>query len=385
MSKFGNSAILWTSTEDANTQRVFLLDAPLRDVRPSHTMAAWRRESLDRTNVETFSIGNGAYELEGTVRYSGNPAGLVDVIKAGSQGKTLTYVPNLADSAVRHSVVLISPMSPAGLELDRDRGVGYGESEQVLRFRRTDEKAFTPAPRGTDVLFAYHAGDSLKDATFTRATSTSAPATYPTLSTADGGYGRLSTAATNKARLGWFASPSSVGPRTFPALLQESSRKNWVDYSEDFGQWTLSNASRTSGQSDPLGGTAAWLISDNSTSQYGSIARGFSVTASTFRAFSIFLKQGTTQAAGGVAAQIDYPAQTNYAAFQLVFSSGVPTMSTAGGGSRFTPERWGGGWWRFAVRSTAAVSTGTATITITPAAGSSGQKGSVYVFGAQLE
>lgn len=197
---FGRAAITWSSTVDANSLRVHVLDAPLRDFTMGLSVPSWTREALDRSRVEYFTISSGfAYELRGTVRYTHDSQSLVDMLRAGSQGKTLTYYPDLNDSNSALSINLLEPLGDAGLSLDPDLGV-RGDQTVTIRFRTTGGAMFSrPVQLGTPVLFAYRAGDSLAAATFTRATSTSAPASYASLPS----FGTLTTAATNQARIEW--------------------------------------------------------------------------------------------------------------------------------------------------------------------------------------
>jgi hypothetical protein len=394
MAKFGNAAILWTSTEDANTSRVFLLDQPLVEVTPHHNQAVYRRESLDRSAVETYSVGSGAYELTGTIRYSADPDGLVEMLKAGSQGKTLTYIPNLNDMALQNNVILMDPMSPTQATLDAQRG-GYAEHQVSVRFRKTDESPFTGQVKGTDVIFAYRAGGSLKHgvatASFARVTSTSAPASYASISTGDLGFGTISTAATNKARVSWMANPTSLGPRTFPVTLLEPARTNRLPESEDFSAWTQSGAvTLTTGQTDPMGGSRATLIADNLTTGSASVYYPLSPSdfLSTFAVYSLFVRQGTTVSTAGSRLSIANSTGGNLSAVDLTWSSGLPVTSVVVGALAGPVERWRGGWYRVALRPTGALTTGiggTIRFFINPAIGSATDRGDIYAYGGQVE
>ena len=389
MAKFGNAAILWTSTEDANTGRVLLLDQPLVDVTPHHNQAVYRRESLDRSAVETYSVGNGAYELTGTIRYSADPDGLIEMLKAGSQGKTLTYIPNLNDSALYNAVILMDPMSPTQAALDAQRA-GYGEHQVSVRFRKTDESPFTGQVKGTDVIFAYRAGGSLKHgvatASFARVTSTSAPARYASISSGDYGFGTVSTAAPNKARVSWMANPTSLGPRTFPVLLLEPSRTNRVKYSENFAVWSIGgNVTLTSGQADPKGGTAAWWINDTSTATIPAIqSTSFAVT-STFGLLSCFVKEVTASTRNAYIT-LNPVSGASAIAFRFRFSSGVCLLSSfANGSSVAKPERWRDGWYRVQGRSTVALTTSQLHYVKFFPSTDTASTGSIGLYGVQVE
>ena len=205
MAKKGRAAITWSSTGDTATQRVHNLELPLTPVTLGLSLASFTRENLDRSKVEYFSIGSGAstagaVELAGTVRMDKDPHSLIDLLRAGSQGKTLTYYPDLADPDTNLPVQLLGPLGDAGVALDPDR---VDEYTVDLRFRSTAGAFFNqPVDQGTNVLFWWRAGDNLEDATFSRVTSTATPASYGSNS-GGGGYGTLTTAATNKARIEW--------------------------------------------------------------------------------------------------------------------------------------------------------------------------------------
>jgi len=381
----GNAAITWT--DDSSGLRVLQLDAPLRALRLGHSLATYTRESLDRSKVEYFTVSSGAYEMVGVVRYSRAGATLVDMLKAGSQGRTLTYYPNLTDSDTKAAVQLLGPVGDAGLELDADLGV-RGEHQVEIRFRTTGGAMFTqPFWKDTNTLFSYRAGDSLKAATFTRVTSTGASASYPTIG-AGGGYGTLTTAKSNQARLAWFSTVSSAGPRDTPALLLEGSRKNLIKYSEDFkaANWaSIYTPVRTSEQTDPKGGTAAWLIGDDSTSvstREGIKSTGFTPSSASL-AVSIFMKADTSTSSQVYLARSSDSALSGEV--QTDWSSGVPVNVTyANASSVAPPERWRNGWYRFQFYTTSLSNASTYELRFRPAE-EPNSTGSVYFYGAQVE
>jgi len=385
MSKFGRSAISWTSTEDANTQRVHLLDAPLFEVSPAHTMPVYYAESLDRTVQEYNTVGTGSYELLGMVRYDPNSQSLLDMLKAGSQGKTLTYYPNLVDPDDRENVKLVAPLSPTGVGLDSQTGM-RADGQVQIRFRRTDQKALTPRTRGTDVLFVYRAGDSLKDATFSRDTNSTAPATYPTLSSGDGGYGTLSTAGDEKARLAWFSSASTSGPRMLPGLLLEPSRTNFLTRSNDLNTLWSGAAATSSGQGDPAGGSVGWKVTDSATSDSEvQTSSAMTLTAATNAVVSCWLKDNDASTLRHDFILRQSTDAAKVAAVQVTFSSGVPSLTYTGVEAN-PPEQYRDGWWRCAARTTAAVSTSiTYECLINPCGTGAGATGSVLFYGGQVE
>lgn len=381
LAKFGRAAIGWTSTEDANSERVHLLDAPLRDFRAAHVLSAYRAESLDKSAVATVHVGNGAYDLIGEVRYEGHSQTLIDLIKAGSQGKTLTYYPSLDDPDASHACILVGPLSPTELAQDAQRGA-LGDQSVTLRLRRTDEAPFPTLMQGTNVLFAYRAGDSLAQATFSRADTASYVAK---------GLGTLSSAASGIARLTWISTAGSTGVRNTPALLLERAQTNRVPWSEKFSTWTNASTAApglSSGQADPRGGTAAWLLSDNSTVAISGKILTVTLSAATRAGMSIFMRQGTTAAAAGVVFKLRETGVADRGRANVTWSSGKPTVTVTVGTTWLAPEAYRGGWWRITLRTTTATSTGAGanTAQIYPANdGTVTHRGNVYVYGVQVE
>jgi hypothetical protein len=349
-------------------------------------METFQRQSLDRSVLENVAIGDGSAELRGRVRYDHDPVGLADAIVAGSAGKTLRYIPDLSDPDVDFQCDLVAPLAPFGLELDQQRGI-LGDQSVELVLRQTDQGSFDPLYHGTAVLFSYRAGGSLEaSSSFGRVTSSSAPATFATLSTDGGGFGTLSTALSNQARIHWMAEQSSVGPRTFPTLLLEGSRENLIDEPEDLGQWTASTGlTASSGQADPYGGTAAWSIEQSTVGDQQLLSRDFVVGVTTQAVLPIFLKPGTTPNSTGFRVLLRSSGGTDNLNFIVTFSSGVPTVTFgSSGGEEANPDaKWRDGWWRISPRTTGNLSTGTHTVFIIPA--STSGTGDLFAFGVQLE
>jgi len=383
MAYFGNAALIWSATSDANTQRVHQLAAPLRLVKPSENLLAFQADSLDRTVRDYWTVGAGAYELLGTVKYSYHHQSLVDLLRAGNQGLTLTYYPSLADSGTNYACKLISPVTPFDLALDGDRE-RFGEHQVELRLRLTNQAPFQPLMAGSDVLFRFNAGQSLAGATFTRATSTSAPATYAGL-----GYGTVTTAKSNKARVDWISTNSSQGPRTMPVLLLEDTRTNAIKDSANFGtaNWTVAGSlSRSSAKTDPKGGTAAWKLTDASTSALGLLSQVATVPSSGQQALSCFVAASTSSFNHLLIQSTN--AGTTYARGSITWSSGVPTFTAQQGKIFSAPPRYSNGFYRFGIisASSAPLAAGAKVkVSLIPSSEGVGGKGSMLVYGAQLE
>lgn len=173
-----------------------------------------------------------------------------------------------------------------------------------------------------------------------------------------------------------------------PTLLLEPSRTNFVKYSEAFDQWSVSTSiTRSSGQADPKGGTAAWNLADGSTGQQGGVSStAMTLTASTFAVLSVFFRQGSSASTAGSDALLRvYSTGTIVARCRAVFSSGVPTVTYVTGSSIAKPEQYRDGWWRAQVRTSGAVSTSTPYMVSLIPAVVTGEVGDIYAFGAQVE
>lgn len=182
---------------------------------------------------------------------------------------------------------------------------------------------------------------------------------------------------------------SSSGPRQTAVLLLEDARKNYVTESEDFNEWSDAGAISSSGQSDPYGGTAAFLmIDDTSTAASVSASPALALDSSGPFTVSWFTKQGTTQAPSGASISIrDETAGTNRGLVKYTWSSGVPSLTFEWSATSVAPpERWRDGWWRLQFASPATVSTSNSNkVYANPAIALTTEVGDVYLFGVQVE
>lgn len=383
----GNAALRWIDSTDTSSQRVLLLREPVREIKSAHRMSVYTADSLDMTNRQVFTVGKGAYELSVRVRFSDDPQTLIDLIKAGSQKITIDYLPNLADPDTKFSCLLISPLSPSVLASDQDTGTIFGDQDVTLVLRKTDQTEFSAAWKN-QTLFSYRAGGSLAKATFTRATSAANPATYPVSSGSAGGYGQLTTAKANVARLGWYSTASSAGPRSFPALLLEDQRTNRVLQSGNLKAttvWTNTSLTLTSGSQGPSSGTKAFKLLDASTTVIGNLKQNILINAATRATVSVFLAAGTGSVKSWIALRSTNGAST-FIRGTVTWSSGIPTFGTSAKGQLIGPaERWRTGFYRQAFRTTGNLTTGNYAVVLIPAATAAAAKGSIIAYGPQVE
>lgn len=376
--RIGKSAITWTSTDDTPIiERVHELRVPLFDARPAHTLQVFGGTSLDGSVREAFTIESGANDLLATVRLDENPQSLMDLVKAGSRNTTLTYYPSLSDAGTSFDVQLISPLTPAEVDVDPQLG-NRGDRSVELRFRRTDQSAFrAEAFRGTNVLFKWKAGDELSGATFTRADDATR---------IKKGYGTLENTTDGRPRTNWVSTAGTTGYRDTPAMLLEGARTNYVEDSEDFSQWTnVNTVGLTSGQAGPYGGTAAFLITDDSTANTERVGEVVALDSSGPFGCSLFVKTSTGNSTVGVTYRvIDLDSTVTRMNTVITWSSGVPVQSVTVGSTYIVPEPFVDGWWRITALTDTNITTGSSNrLEILPA--DTPTTGEAFIFGAQVE
>lgn len=156
----------------------------------------------------------------------------------------------------------------------------------------------------------------------------------------------------------------------------EGARTQLVADPENFNNWTAVNVTRTAGQADPFGGTAAYKLdatagADNRLQQ---AVAGF--TAGT-RAILGFLRADPTSVQSNIRVT-DNVGAANRHHIKITWTAGVPTLSTiAGSGTLFGVAPWGAGW--YAILANADNVGAGDYIMIYPAA--TAGTGTVYAFG----
>ncbi len=139
---FGDAAIVWDST--GGQQNVYHLRAPLRASKNAFRQRRYTRDSLDYSAREVSVVGAGVHEIEGDVRYDDAGQTLVEMLRAGMNGTTLTYIPSLSDQDRSWDTVLVSPSGDSVTgSMDTDRGFpGFEEQMTTIRLRITDGDPF---------------------------------------------------------------------------------------------------------------------------------------------------------------------------------------------------------------------------------------------------
>lgn len=152
-----------------------------------------------------------------------------------------------------------------------------------------------------------------------------------------------------------------------------------VTQPENFGAWTVTGTPiLTSGQTDPFGGTAAYLIEDDAAGTAEDVHLTITFTGNATKACAIFVKAGTA-----TATDIRLNGASLRAQLHLAWSAGVPTASiNSGSGIAFTPELYAPGWYRCAFTADGVVAADTNQLFIYPSSATAANTGTVYVFGA---
>lgn len=148
---------------------------------------------------------------------------------------------------------------------------------------------------------------------------------------------------------------------------------------ENFGNWSVTGTvGRTSGQTDPLGGTAAYLLDSNAGAS-DDIRQVVTFTGDATKAFSVYMRAGTSSKSALFI--IDTTAAVTRHLVDANWSGGVPTLATvSGSGTLYSVVDAGGGWYRLEVTAAGIVAANSNRFGIYP--DRSGGLGTVYVFGA---
>lgn len=163
--------------------------------------------------------------------------------------------------------------------------------------------------------------------------------------------------------------------------LVEAARNQLVPDPENFGNWTaVGPPVLTAGQADPFGGTAAYLINDNSAVASEYIVETVTFTGDATKALAIFVKAGT--AAINTIDLFDATAIVKRIQLTITWTAGVPAPAITGGGGSVTAENWGGGWYRLLITANSVVAANTNQIRMFPAQDAgAGPTGTTYFFG----
>lgn len=194
--------------------------------------------------------------------------------------------------------------------------------------------------------------------------------------------GNAKRAAAGFMALDWPSGLVDANGNPIGGPLSEGARTQLVTNPENFGAWTVVGTPvLTSGQADPFGGTAAYLIEDNDAIGGESLVQNVGFTGNAEKCFMVFVRQGTV--ATNFFALHDATVPTYRHLVRISWSGGIPTLSTViGAGTRFAPISAGAGWWIVAATGTDVLAGNTNRIELSPVDTSGSATGTAYFFGA---
>lgn len=153
---------------------------------------------------------------------------------------------------------------------------------------------------------------------------------------------------------------------------------------ENFDGWVdIGTPVLTAGQSDPLGGTAAYLISDNDAAAFEGLYLEVDYTGDAAKAVSVYLKQGT--ATVNTLALRTNTGPVYRAIVQVTWTAGVPALAvTSGSATLYTVEQHPTqtDWYRCSFAPAGVVGTEVNRIEVYPTTSTAADTGTVYAFGA---
>lgn len=201
------------------------------------------------------------------------------------------------------------------------------------------------------------------------------------------------TAATRRGLPGTLVSPVGaidasgvLRDRHYEGMLRttllESGRTQLVTNPENFAAWTVEGTPvLTSGQADPMGGTAAYLLDDDSAVAFERIKQNVAFTGDGTKAMALFIRQGSTTQ--NFVSLFDTTVGSKIV-ISITWTAGVPALGiNSGSGTVYPPESYGNGWYRISWSVNSVVATNTNQFYINSTFGNStGETGTLYIFGA---
>jgi len=156
----------------------------------------------------------------------------------------------------------------------------------------------------------------------------------------------------------------------------DGGRTQLVTDPENFGNWTAINVTRTAGQADPFGGTAAYKL-DATAGGDNRIQQAVAGFTSGTRAILVFLRADPASAQSNIRVT-DSVGGSDRHYVRVTWTAGVPSLSTiAGSGTLFGVEPWGASWYAILINADNVVASDL--VMIYPA--TTNGTGTVYAFG----
>lgn len=150
----------------------------------------------------------------------------------------------------------------------------------------------------------------------------------------------------------------------------------------NFGSWGSGGGAPTltAGQSDPFGGTDAFLVEDANTGDTELLSQPVSFTGDGDKGFGIFIKEGTLSAGGTQIIQIrDNSTGTNHH-IEFTWSGGAPSISSSPNVVVLDTVAYPDGWYHMKLQATGIVAANDNRFRILPASSGAAETGSLFIF-----
>lgn len=168
------------------------------------------------------------------------------------------------------------------------------------------------------------------------------------------------------------------------AYLLEGARENLIDDQDLTTFSTTGTPTVTGGQSDPAGGTDAFLVEDDDGGSVESIREVVSFTGDALKAVAVHLKEGTSPPASGTMVLLrDTTAGANRLDATVTWANGGPAVSMTDGVHLATLE-YTDGWYRLLFQTESVTAANGNQFQLHPA-GTTAETGTVFAFQPQVE
>jgi hypothetical protein len=154
----------------------------------------------------------------------------------------------------------------------------------------------------------------------------------------------------------------------------------------NFSNWAMAGLVATTNQSDPFGGTDAFLLEDDSSNAIEYCYSTCAITTDGTKGASLYVKEGTSD--NFFVALTDQTSNVHRYALTVDWVDNVPvaaTYITSGPGNLYPPEDVGGGWWLLKFYGEDTLSANTNRLNIGPTGWTlASNEGTLYVYGAKV-
>ncbi|MDH5279527.1 MAG: hypothetical protein OEW52_00090 [Thermoleophilia bacterium] len=278
----GNAALMVTAPSGATY--TYRLAHPLAfQLAPGHRTNRYVRDSLDFSARDVIAIGSGRMELDAMLRFERTSRDLLDVLAYAADGRTVTYVPDLA-GATSYDLRLVNAAELVELVQDPER-YNYGEYQVRARFRDAAATAVSLEELYAPWLFRFTGGVPGRFSTFTRTGS-------PSNAWAPGRDGIYQQVASGLPGIGFVESagvlvPAYIGNPAATNLVLDS-----ADIDPDDANWNESTAWTQAAAVALFSGKTSQRFTNNGTGNHSVIGQVIVLAASPYVA-SVIIEEGT--------------------------------------------------------------------------------------------